>query len=77
MRALLTRVAEGGGAGVMAESAPIHTRVHRLLCSEVARLGLSLPIESIVIYVRHLGDNINYMPDTTSIYARRLEDSDG
>lgn len=44
------------GPGMVAQRAAIHPCGDRLLCGEIPRLRLCLPIESIVIYVRHIED---------------------
>ena len=46
--------------GVVSQRASVHPRRKRLAGGEVARLGLSQPVESIMIdNVRHKGDSIS------------------
>jgi len=45
-------------SGVMAQRAAIHTCGDSLLRGEIPRLRLRLPIETIVVYVRHIEDFI-------------------
>ncbi len=42
--------------GVMAQRAAVHAGAHSLLGGEVPSLRLCLPVEPIVIYVRHIED---------------------
>jgi hypothetical protein len=46
------------GTRVVAQGTAVHADVNRLLSGEVARLCLGLPVESVMIYVRHIEDFI-------------------
>jgi len=50
-------------SGVVAQRAAVHAGIHRLLGGEISSLCLSQTVESIVIYVRHMGEIITYMSD--------------
>lgn len=50
-------------AGVMAQCAAVHAGVHCLLGGEVPGLGLCLPVEPIMINVRHIEDITTPMSD--------------
>lgn len=43
---------------VMPQRAAVHACINCLLGSEIASLRLGLPVERIVIYVRHIGESI-------------------
>jgi hypothetical protein len=49
---------------VVAQGAPVHPRLKRLLGGEVPRLRLGEPIEAVVVYpVMHMVDYIPHTPD--------------
>jgi hypothetical protein len=68
---------------MMAQRAAVHAGGDRLLRGEISRLCLCLPIESIVIYVRHIEDISTQIHDylalsgTASMSDQQLEDRFG